>query len=239
MVPKAVIFDLDGVLVDSEPVWEIVRRRLVSEAGGRWLPDTQGRLMGMSTAEWAEYLSGELGLGAAAGLTPVEVASTVIARMEEAYARELPLLPGAVEAVRRIGQRFRIGLASSSPAPIIRTVLERSGLAGAFSATASSDEAPRGKPHPDVYLLAAQRLGVRAQDCVAIEDSTNGLRSAAAAGCRIIAIPRPAYPPAPDALAAAALVLDALSAISIAALDHLGPDAGPDAGADVPCPDPG
>ena len=225
MTLKAVIFDLDGILVDSEPVWERVRRHLVSEVGGRWLPDTQSRLMGMSTAEWAEYLSGELGLGAAGGLAPGAVASTVIARMEEAYARELPLLPGAVEAVRRIGGRFPLGLASSSPAPIIRTVLERSGLAAAFSATASSDETPRGKPHPDVYLLAAKRLGVPAQDCVAIEDSTNGLRSAAAAGCRIVAIPRPRYPPAPDALAAATLVLGALGALSIAALERL--DEGP------------
>jgi HAD superfamily hydrolase (TIGR01509 family) len=233
MAFKAVIFDLDGILVDSEPVWELVRRRLVSEAGGRWLPDTQSRLMGMSTAEWGEYLSGELGLGVAGGLAPGAVASTVIARMEEAYALELPLLPGAVEAVRRIGERFPLGLASSSPAPIIRTVLERSGLAGAFSATASSDEAPRGKPYPDVYLLAAQRLGVPAQDCVAIEDSTNGLRSAAAAGCRVVAIPRPAYPPAAGALAAAALVLDTLDALSVAALEHVGADAGPDAGADA------
>lgn len=230
MAPKAVIFDLDGILVDSEPVWELVRRQLVSEAGGRWLPDTQSRLMGMSTAEWAEYLSGELGLGVAAGLGPGAVASTVIARMQQAYARDLPLLSGAIEAVRRVGERFLVGLASSSPGPIIRTVLERSGLAGAFSATASSDEAPRGKPYPDVYLLAAQRLGVAAGDCVAIEDSTNGLRSAAAAGCRIVAIPRPAYPPAPGALAPAALVLDTLDALSIASLERLGTRARPTAG---------
>jgi len=152
----SVVFDLDGVLLDSERVWEEVRRAFVAGGGGRWMPDTQRRLMGMSTGEWARYLSDELGVR----MTPDEVARGVVERMNERYARDLPLMPGAVEAVRRMGARWPLGLASSSPPEIIRMVLERAGLAGAFGAVASSDEVAAGKPAPDVYLLAAARLGV-------------------------------------------------------------------------------
>lgn len=222
MALAAVIFDLDGTLVDSEPVWEEVRRGLVDRVGGRWLADTQSRLMGMSTAEWARYLSGDLGLAEAGGLSPAAVAATVIAHMQEAYRQSLPLLPGAVEAVRRVGSCYRLGLASSSPAPVIASVLERSGLRDAFAAVASSDEVPRGKPDPAVYLLAAERLGVDPGACAAIEDSSNGLRSAAAAGCRVVAVPHPSYPPEPDALATARLVLDNLGQLTLEVLASLG-----------------
>src|SRR5215472_14950567 len=108
---EAVVFDLDGVLVDSEPVWEQVRRRVVAEHGGHWDPDTQDRLMGMSTGEWARYLSQDLDVA----LTPDQVAETVVAAMAERYREHLPLLPGAVEAVNRLAERWPLGLASSAP----------------------------------------------------------------------------------------------------------------------------
>src|SRR5712692_494107 len=184
----SVVFDLDGVLVDSERVWEEVRRGFVARAGGRWLPDTQTRHMGMSTAEWSRYLSRDLGVG----MAPDEVARAVIDQMRQRYARDLPLMPGAQEAVRRMGARWPLGLASSSPLEIVKTVLDEAGLAGVFAAVASSDEVAAGKPAPDVYLLAARRLGVAPDVSVAIEDSSNGLRSAAAAGYRVVAIPQPA-----------------------------------------------
>ncbi len=215
----SVVFDLDGVLIDSERVWEEVRRAFVADGGGRWMPDTQRRLMGMSTGEWARYLSEELGVG----VTPDEVARGVVDRMNERYARDLPLLPGAVEAVRRMGARWPLGLASSSPPEIIRMVLERAGLAGAFGAVASSDEVAAGKPAPDVYLLAAARLGVAPASSVAIEDSSNGLRSAAAAGYRVIAIPQPAYPPDPEALGLASVRLDSLDALTPQLVEGLEP----------------
>jgi len=217
-VTDAVVFDLDGVLIDSEQVWERVRRAVVAEGGGTWRPDTQRRLMGMSTGEWARYLSGELGVR----MTPDEVARTVVGRMAEHYDRELPLLPGAREAVRRIGARWPLGLASSSPPQLIATVLEHARLAGAFRATVSSDEVARGKPAPDVYLVAAQRLGVDPAASIAIEDSSNGLRSAAAAGYRVVAIPRPSYPPDADTLAQAALCLESLESLTAEALERLG-----------------
>jgi HAD superfamily hydrolase (TIGR01509 family) len=198
-VVDAVVFDLDGVLVDSEPVWEQIRRGYVAESGGRWQPDSQQRLMGMSTQEWARYLSEELGVGR----DPDRVAADVVDRMALRYDDELPLLPGAVEAVRRAAARWPLGLASSSPRRLIDTVLAVAGLTGLFAATVSTEEVPRGKPAPDVYLAVAAKLGVLAGACAAIEDSSNGLRSAHAAGMRVVAAPRPEYPPAPDALALA------------------------------------
>lgn len=216
---QAVIFDMDGVLVDSEPVWERVRRRLVADYGGRWDDDTQDRMMGMSTGEWSRYLSEDQGVR----LTPDEVARTVIDAMAREYAGHLPLLPGAAEAVRRIGGHWRVGLASSSPRTLIDAVLRAAGLAGEFAATVSTEEVERGKPAPDGYLAASARLGVEPGDCAAVEDSSNGLRSAAAAGyAAVIAVPHEKYPPAPDALEKARLVLGGLDELTVEAVSALG-----------------
>ena len=204
---EAVVFDMDGVLIDSEPVWERVRRRFVASRGGRWPADAQDRLMGMSTAEWSAYISTDFGVG----LTPQQVASQVIAAMATEYSKHLPLLPGAIDAVRSMSARWPLGVASSSPRSLIETVLATAGLLSSFAAFVSSEEVPRGKPAPDVYLAAAERLSVSPKACAAIEDSSNGLRSAAAAGFTVIAVPRPEYPPAPDALASARVVLSSLT----------------------------
>jgi HAD superfamily hydrolase (TIGR01509 family) len=211
---EAVVFDLDGVLIDSEPVWEQVRRALVADRGGHWASDAQTKLMGMSTPEWARYLSEDLGVG----LPPSEVASIVVDRMAASYREHLPLLPGAVEAVRRLAARWPLGLASSAPAALIETVLQSAGLRPEFQVTMSTEQVPRGKPAPDIYLAVAERLGVTPASCAAVEDSSNGLRSAAAAGLRVIAIPRPQYPPDPDALARTSLVLPNLDELTPEAL---------------------
>ena len=209
---QAVIFDLDGVLIDSEPVWERVRRGYVDEAGGQWLPDSQRRLMGMSTAEWSAYLADELHVGR----PPETVAREVIDRMTRAYAADLPLLPGAVETVRRLADRWPLGLASSSPRTLIDEVLRDAGLTEAFRATRSTEEERHGKPAPDVYRSVANALGADPHRCVAVEDSSNGLRSADAAGMIVVAVPRPAYPPDPDALRLAATTLASLAALPAA-----------------------
>lgn len=215
---EAVLFDLDGVLVDSEPVWEQVRRRVVAEHGGRWDAGTQDRLMGMSTGEWARYLSEDLGVA----LTPDQVASVVVEAMADRYREHLPLLPGAVDAVTRMAGRWPLGLASSSPRSLIETVLDAAGLRPAFGAVVSTEEIARGKPAPDVYLKVAGLLNTPPAACAAVEDSSNGLRSAAAAGCAVIAVPHPKYPPAPDALAAVRLVLRGLPELTVAAVEALG-----------------
>ncbi|RVX46863.1 HAD superfamily hydrolase (TIGR01509 family) [Nonomuraea polychroma] len=207
---EACVFDLDGVLVDSEPVWEEVRRAFVAEHGGTWQADTQSRLMGMSTAEWAAYLS-ELGVR----MAPDEIARGVVDQMAERYRDEMPLLPGAVEAVRRASGHVTLGLASSSPRRLIDVVLDAAELKECFAATVSTEEVARGKPAPDGYLEAARRMNVDPRACVAVEDSSNGLRSAHAAGMRVIAVPHPRYPPAPDALALAWRVLPGLDALTL------------------------
>ena len=204
---EAVVFDMDGVLIDSEPVWERVRRGFVADRGGHWPADAQDRMMGMSTAEWSAYIAADFGLA----LTPQQVAQQVIAAMAAEYEKHLPLLPGAIDAVRSVSGRWPLAVASSSPRSLIETVLATADLASAFAAVVSSEEVPRGKPAPDVYLAAADRLSVSPKACAAIEDSSNGLRSAAAAGFTVVAIPRPEYPPAPDALASARLVLPSLA----------------------------
>jgi HAD superfamily hydrolase (TIGR01509 family) len=213
----AVVFDLDGVLVDSEPVWEEVRRAVVAEHGGRWQPDTQRRLMGMSTPEWAAYLSHELGVG----LPPAEVAEVVIAAMAARYAERLPLMEGAVEAVRRMASRWPLGLASSSPRPLIDLTLDRAGLAGFFAVSVSTEKVERGKPAPDVYLAVAHGLGRDPRACVAVEDSSNGIRSAAGAGLLVVAVPHPRYPLDPDALALAGAVLPDLRALTPELVERL------------------
>jgi HAD superfamily hydrolase (TIGR01509 family) len=216
-VIEAVVFDVDGVLIDSEPVWERVRRGLVAGHGGRWPDDAQDRMMGMSTAEWSRYISEDFG----AGLAPEQVAELVIAAMTAEYRTHLPLLPGAVGAVRGLSARWRLAVASSAPKTLIEAVLDASGLRSAFAASVSSEEVTRGKPAPDVYLEAAARLGVQPGNCAAVEDSSNGLRSAAAAGLTVIAVPRPEYPPAPDALGQARVVLGSLTELTPAVIAAL------------------
>jgi HAD superfamily hydrolase (TIGR01509 family) len=199
-MPAAVIFDLDGVLTDSEQRWNAAKEALVRETGGEWRDEAPSVMMGMSSSEWAEYLRDTLGV-------PMEVdaiSRDVVRRMEDGYRRSLPLLPGAGDAVRALAERWPLGLASSSNREIIDLVLELTGFGDAFGVTVSSEEVERGKPAPDVYLEAARRLGVQPARCVAIEDSSNGLRSAHAAGMTVIAVPNPHYPPDPDALSLAA-----------------------------------
>ncbi|MFC4054828.1 HAD family hydrolase [Actinomadura syzygii] len=210
MPVQAVVFDLDGVLIDSEPVWEDVRRGYVAERGGRWLPDTQERLMGMSTVEWAAYIATDL----VDGVTADEVAYQVIDRMSIKYKEHLPVLPGAEETVRRMAEHHPLGLSSSSPRALIDLVLGQLGLDALFRATVSTEEVDRGKPAPDGYLTVAAQLEVPSRACVAIEDSSNGLRSAHAAGMTVIAVPRPAHPPASDALDLAAHVAAGLDEVT-------------------------
>jgi HAD superfamily hydrolase (TIGR01509 family) len=214
---RAVVFDLDGVIIDSEEVWEEVRRGYVAEHGREFLPDSQDRMMGMSTGEWSRHLAEEVGVPR----TPEQVAADVLGRMAERYRSDLPLIPGSVDAVRRIGERFTLALASSSARILIDQVLATAGLTGAFQVTLSTEEVPRGKPYPDVYLAAAEKLGLAPAVCAAVEDSSNGLRSAAAAGLAVVAVPHGVYPPAPDALAGARLIVSDLSTLTVEAIDRL------------------
>ncbi len=209
LVPEAVVFDLDGVLVDSEQLWNESKQELVREWGGTWSQEAPREMMGMSSPEWSVYLRDDLGVAR----SPEEINRAVASKMQRIYRARLPLLPGAGDAVRSVGKRWPLGLASSSNREVIDLVLEVSGLLGAFSVTISSEEVQRGKPAPDVYLEAAGRLGVEPAGCVAIEDSSNGMRSAVAAGMAVIAVPNQHYPPDEDALALAAVSVPAVAEV--------------------------
>jgi HAD superfamily hydrolase (TIGR01509 family) len=215
MSPEAVIFDLDGVLLDSEPAWEVARREVTEETGGQWRDDAQNEMMGMSTPEWSAWMHETLGVL----LDPEEIVGEVLQRMERSFRQRLPLLPGAREAVTALADRWTLGLASSSSRPLIDLALELARFGELFRATVSSEEVKRGKPAPDVYLRAAEALAVDPDRCVAIEDSTNGIRAGAAAGMRVIAIPDRDFPPEPEALELAALVVDSLTELQPATIE--------------------
>jgi len=206
---QAVIFDMDGVLINSEQIWDEVREALARERGGRWSDRAQADMMGMSSPEWSRYMHDVIGLRE----SPEEINAEVVRRQLARYEERLPLVDGAVEAVRRLAGPFRLALASSSNRPVIDVVLAESGLAPLFEATVSSEEVARGKPAPDVFLEAARRLGVAPTRCAAIEDSANGIRAAHAAGMRVIAIPNRRYPPPPEVVGLADEVLDALATL--------------------------
>jgi HAD superfamily hydrolase (TIGR01509 family) len=209
-VTAAVVFDLDGVLIQSEEVWDAVREAYVRERGGRYDAEVQRAMMGMSSTEWSRYLHETAGVPD----EPDEIDAEVVRRMLASYRDHLPLIDGAVDAVQRLAARYPLGLASSSNRPLIDAVLEIAGLAACFEATVSSEEVARGKPAPDVYLEAARRLGVEPRLCAAVEDSHGGIRSARAAGLRVIAFPNPSYPPDEASLAQADVVIRSLDELT-------------------------
>jgi HAD superfamily hydrolase (TIGR01509 family) len=212
---EAVIFDLDGILIDSEHVWDEVRQRLAEERGGRWNENASRDMMGMSSIEWSRYMRDVVGLEE----EPEEISAEVVRRLEERYRTEIPLIPGAEQAVERLGARWPLALASSSNRELIDLVLTESGVGGFFRASVSSEEVARGKPAPDVFLEAARRLDADPTRCAAIEDSENGILAAKAAGMRTIAIPNPQYPPHEDALTSADLVLATIEELTQAAVE--------------------
>jgi HAD superfamily hydrolase (TIGR01509 family) len=211
----AVIFDLDGVIVDSEQVWDDVRELYVRENGGTYTGAATRDMMGMSSPEWSRYMAETLGVPG----TPEEINAAIVARMLERYGEAPPLIPGAVEAVRRCARRWPLAVASSSNPELIEVVLDTAGLHDVIPIVVSSQEVARGKPAPDVYLEAARRLDAEPRRCAAVEDSHNGIRSAKAAGMRVVAIPNPHFPPQAEALADADVVLRSIAELTPAVVE--------------------
>jgi HAD superfamily hydrolase (TIGR01509 family) len=211
----AVVFDMDGVIVDSEQVWDDVRESYVREVGGRYAESATRDMMGMSSVEWSRYMAERLGVPG----TPEEINAAIVERMLEQYGEAPPLIPGAVEAVRRCAERWPLAVASSSNPELIEVVLDVAGLHEVIPIVVSSQEVARGKPAPDVYLEAARRLVVDPHTCAAVEDSHNGIRSAKSAGMRVIAIPNPHFPPDEEALAQADVVLRSIAELTPEVID--------------------
>jgi HAD superfamily hydrolase (TIGR01509 family) len=214
-VIEAVVFDLDGVLLDSEQVWDEARERLAEERGGRWHARAQRDMMGMSSTEWSRYMHETIGLPE----PPEEINREVVERLAATYREHLPALPGAKEAVERLAARWPLGLASSSNRELIDLALELLGVRQLFAVTVSSEEVARGKPAPDVYLEAARRLGVDPARAAAVEDSHNGILSAKAAGMRVVAIPNGHFPPDKVTVEHADVVLDSLDELTPEAVE--------------------
>lgn len=211
----AFVFDLDGVLLDSEQVWDEARERLAKERGGRWHPGAQRDMMGMSSTEWSRYMHDVIGLPE----SPAEINREVVERLVAVYRERLPAIAGAREAVERMADRWPLGVASSSNRELIELVLELLGVAHLFAVLVSSEEVGRGKPAPDVYLEAARRLGVGSTHAAAVEDSHNGILAAKAAGMCVLAIPNAHFPPGPDALEQADGVLSSLAELTPEAVE--------------------
>jgi HAD superfamily hydrolase (TIGR01509 family) len=207
----AVIFDLDGVLLDSESAWLAAKRAVVDEWGGTWKEEAGRAMLGMSAPEWSVYMRDELAVDRA----PEEIDAEVVKRLLVGYREQLPLLLGAVEAVERLAARWPLGLASSSNLEVIEVVMEAGGFAQSFETWVSSEEVAAGKPSPDVFLEAARRMEADPAACAAIEDSHNGILAAHAAGMSVLALPNHEFPPGEDALAKAARVLESLDELTV------------------------
>lgn len=218
MFLHALVFDLDGTLIDTEHWWDEVRRGLAEGDGLPWPEEATPAMMGMSTPEWSTYLAETVGVQG----TPQEVAARTIDAMAERLRREgAPTLPGAVEAIQRIADAMPIAISTSSPRRLIEVDLELMGVADRFTATVSSEEVEAGKPDPAVYLEACRRLGVDPARTAAVEDSANGILSALAAGMTVIAVPPHFHPPAKDVLGRCHAVIETLDELDSALLERL------------------
>jgi len=217
MVIDAVIFDMDGVLVESETYWYLSRIEYARARGKQWTEADQREAMGRSTIGWAQVMKNHLDLTESVDDIIIEMKQRVIAHYEE----RLPTRPGALEAVQRVASKYRVGLASGSPTEIIQRVMELTRLDQVFEVMVFGDTIPNGKPAPDIYLEALRRMGATAENSVGIEDSANGVRSLHAAGMKIIATPSPDFPLPPEVLTLADAHLSSLEDLTLALLDKL------------------
>ncbi len=213
---QAIIFDMDGTLMETEEQWDVVRRQLAADAGVPWPEEATKAMMGMSTPEWSEYLATSVGLP----MTAEEAGEKTIDAMAEHHHAGVELLPGAIESVRRMAGQYRLAIASSSPRRLIDAGVEAMGIGDLLGATVSTEEVAAGKPAPDGFLRAAELLGVLPQACVAIEDSTNGVLSALAAGMAVVCVPPGFHPPSGDVLARTT-VLDSLDELTVELIEAL------------------
>lgn len=191
MQVQAVVFDMDGVVIDSEVVWQRVRTAYAQEFGRQWTQEDQVAMLGRSTPDWSAQMRARLGLQ---HLSDKDVAQAIIGRMLKAFAHEVPFRPGALEALQAIAGKYRVGLASGSPRVLVDCVLQHGNIAHCFQSVLSGDDVQHGKPHPEIYLRSLEKLGCAPVAAVGIEDAPNGLRALRNAGMWAIAAPCPEFP---------------------------------------------
>jgi HAD superfamily hydrolase (TIGR01509 family) len=207
-----IIFDMDGVLIDSEHLWDQARGNVVHALGGRWDAADQRNVMGHNSQQWAAYIQQHCGIRRDARA----IIDIVIAELIGLYRQHgLPLLPGAIAVVQALAAHYPLGVASSAARPIIDFVLDAAGIRFDFTTVVSADEVLVGKPAPDVYLRAAQQLGIAPPHILVFEDSSSGILAAQAAGMRVIALPNRTYPPASQVLALASIVCPSLAEVDL------------------------
>lgn len=216
---EAVVFDMDGVLVDSEHLWAEMWERYAAAHGTSWQSRHTRDVQGMSASEWAAYLTDLIG----AGHDPAQTERAVVDGMIDAVAAgRAPLLDGAGELLVDVARYAPVGLATSAPPRLIKAVLDAYDIGHCFTGTVSSSEVERGKPSPDVYLEAAARIGMRSDRCVAVEDSTNGVRAAATASMTVVAVPNSRYPLRADAVSMAFEITENLGQVRRIIWERLG-----------------
>lgn len=210
---EAIIFDMDGLLIDSEPCWDEARRIMANEVGVDWNKDDHKAVMGVSTHEWVSYMKKRLSLE----IEDKELEERIISNMRQIYSERIPFLPGALETVTLASSNYPTGLASGSPQGLIDTVTSDPGLQGKFQVILSGDNFEKGKPAPDIYLAAAKHLQVEPEKCVCLEDSGNGILAGKNAGMKVIAVPDPRFMPSQEKLGQADLILSSLQDFSLEA----------------------
>ena len=219
MPAKFVIFDLDGTLIESEQIWRDVRRDFVVTHGGHWHDGAQDAMIGMRTAEWAQYIHDDLGVNESPAVIANDVVDGVVSRLE----KNVPELPGAEGALERLSRDFQLGLATSATLRVAEAELDKTGWRRFFPVAVSADSVAKGKPAPDVYLRALALMRADPAQTAAVEDSANGIQSAANAELAVVAIPNREFPPGPDALARAARILPSLEELDAHVIRSLRP----------------
>jgi HAD superfamily hydrolase (TIGR01509 family) len=214
---EAVIFDMDGLLVDSEPLWQRARIEAFGAERLQWTTADQEAVMGSSTEAWANYLAEKLGHE----FTPDQIIERVVSQMETYYHESIPFLPGAHAAIELVSQHYRMGLASGSSYRLINAVLDTTGWRDYFVEVLSADDLAQGKPAPDIYLEITRRMRVGVENVAIFEDSGNGILSGHAAGVKVIAVPGTYHRPHDETLAKADLVLNSLNEFDLAMLADL------------------
>jgi HAD superfamily hydrolase (TIGR01509 family) len=204
---EAVVFDLDGVIVDSEIWWDEARRDFAAARGKTWTEEDRVAVMGANSRQWSHTMRRRLGVDDPEDQIERTIVDAVVSRYRQEGA---PRIDGAVEAVHRIASHWPLAVASSAHPEVIDAALGATGLDGVFSVVVSSDEVERGKPEPDVYLEAARRLGIAPERCLVVEDSYNGVRAGRAAGMTVVLVPNATIPPAPGTRELASAVIDRL-----------------------------